>query len=46
MADDPTEPLSAAISEARGLIAEAPFIRTEQGLLEGYQYLAHRRMLS
>lgn len=37
-----TAPLTAAIAEAEGLIASAPFIRTEQDLLEGYAYLAGR----
>ena len=35
-----TGPLAAAIGEAEKLIAEAPHIRTEQDLLEGYDYLA------
>ena len=37
-----TAPLTAAIAEAEQLIASAPFIRTEQDLLEGYAYLAGR----
>lgn len=37
-----TAPLTAAIAEAEELIAAAPFIRTEQDLLEGYAYLAGR----
>ncbi|NMN98961.1 hypothetical protein [Antrihabitans stalactiti] len=36
----PTESLTAAIAEAEKLIEAAPHIRTEQDLLEGYQYLA------
>lgn len=37
-----TAPLQAAIAEAEELIANAPFIRTEADLLEGYDYLAGR----
>lgn len=37
-----TEPLQLAIAEAENLIANAPFIRTEQDLLEGYDYLSGR----
>lgn len=42
--DEPgiTAPFAAAVSEAEGLIRTAPFIRTEQDLLEGYDYLAGR----
>ena len=39
---DLTRPLQDAIAEAEQLIAGAPFIRTEQDLLEGYDYLAGR----
>ncbi|HEY0952611.1 hypothetical protein [Nocardioides sp.] len=39
---DLTRPLQDAIAEAEKLIESAPFIRTEQGLLEGYDYLAGR----
>jgi hypothetical protein len=39
---DLTSPLQDAIAEAEKLIAGAPFIRTEQDLLEGYDYLAGR----
>ncbi|GAB3247491.1 hypothetical protein [Nocardioides dilutus] len=39
---DLTAPLQAAIAEAEQLIANAPFIRTEQDLLEGYDYLSGR----
>ena len=39
---DVTAPLREAIAEAEGLIESAPFIRTEQDLLEGYDYLAGR----
>lgn len=35
-----TEPLAEAIAEAEKLIEAAPHIRSEQDLLEGYQYLA------
>lgn len=42
-ANDPiTAPLQAAIAEAERLIETAPFIRTEQDLLEGYDYLSGR----
>jgi hypothetical protein len=37
-----TAPLQAAIAEAEELVANAPFIRTEQDRLEGYDYLAGR----
>ena len=37
-----TAPLQAAIAEAEELIANAPFIRTEQDRLEGYDYLSGR----
>lgn len=37
-----TASLQAAIAEAEELIANAPFIRTEADLLEGYDYLAGR----
>jgi hypothetical protein len=37
-----TKPLQDAIAEAEELIANAPFIRTEQDRLEGYDYLAGR----
>src|SRR3954451_9423854 len=37
-----TKPLQDAIAEAEELIANAPFIRTEQERLEGYDYLAGR----
>jgi hypothetical protein len=39
---DLTAPLRAAIEEAEGLIFNAPFIRTEQDRLEGYDYLSGR----
>ena len=39
---DLTQPLRRAIEEAEGLIFNAPFIRTEQDRLEGYDYLAGR----
>lgn len=39
---DLTAPLREAIAEAEGLIRGADFIRTEQDLLEGYDYLAGR----
>jgi hypothetical protein len=39
---DLTAPLRAAIEEAEQLIFNAPFIRTEQDRLEGYDYLAGR----
>ncbi len=44
MADgwDLTAPLRAAIEEAEGLIFNAPFIKTEQDRLEGYDYLSGR----
>ncbi|WP_275292034.1 hypothetical protein [Amycolatopsis sp. La24] len=35
-----TEPLAGAIAEAEKIIAEAPHVRTEQDLVEGYDYLA------
>lgn len=37
-----TRPLQEAIAEAEKLIEAAPFIKTEQDLLEGYDYLAGR----
>lgn len=37
-----TKPLQDAIAEAEELVANAPFIRTEQDRLEGYDYLAGR----
>jgi hypothetical protein len=37
-----TQPLADAIADAERLIESAPFIRTEQDLLEGYEYLAGR----
>lgn len=37
-----TDALQKAIADAEELIANAPFIRTEQDLLEGYDYLAGR----
>jgi len=39
---DLTAPLRAAIEEAEDLIFNAPFIKTEQDRLEGYDYLAGR----
>lgn len=39
---DLTKPLRDAIAEAEELVANAPFIRTEQDRLEGYDYLAGR----
>jgi hypothetical protein len=39
---DLTKPLQDAIAEAEELIANAPFIRTEQDRLEGYDYLSGR----
>lgn len=39
---DLTRPLRDAIAEAERLIEGAPFIKTEQDLLEGYDYLAGR----
>lgn len=39
---DLTAPLREAIAEAEQLIAAAPFVETEQDLLEGYAYLAGR----
>ncbi|HEX5086719.1 MAG TPA: hypothetical protein VFV89_02855 [Nocardioides sp.] len=39
---DLTAPLRQAIEEAEELISNAPFIRTEQDRLEGYDYLAGR----
>jgi hypothetical protein len=35
-----TEPLAEAIAEAERLIASAPFISSQQDLVEGYEYLA------
>ena len=37
-----TQPLQDAIAEAEKLIESAPFIKTEQDLLEGYDYLSGR----
>ncbi|MGA8255317.1 MAG: hypothetical protein WB767_01955 [Nocardioides sp.] len=37
-----TQPLQDAIAEAEELIANAPFIKTEQDRLEGYAYLSGR----
>ena len=37
-----TAPLQEAIAQAEELVANAPFIRTEQDRLEGYDYLAGR----
>ena len=42
MTDDLTAPLREAIAEAEQLVTTADFIRTEQDLLEGYDYLAGR----
>ena len=42
MSDDSTKALQDAIAEAEELIANAPFIKTEQDLLEGYDYLPGR----
>jgi hypothetical protein len=42
VSDDLTAPLREAIAEAEQLISTADFIRTEQDLLEGYDYLAGR----
>ena len=39
---DLTQPLRHAIEEAESLIFAAPFIKTEQDRLEGYDYLAGR----
>ena len=39
---DLTAPLRAAIEEAEELIFNAPFVKTEQDRLEGYDYLAGR----
>lgn len=39
---DLTKPLQDAIAEAEELVANAPFIRTEQDRLEGYDYLSGR----
>lgn len=39
---DLTQPLRAAIEEAESLIFNAPFIKTEQDRLEGYDYLSGR----
>jgi hypothetical protein len=35
-----TQPFSEAVAEAEKIIAEAPFVATEQDLAEGYDYLA------
>jgi hypothetical protein len=37
-----SQPLQDAIAEAEKLIESAPFVRTEQDLLEGYDYLSGR----
>ncbi len=42
MSEDLTAPLREAIAEAEELIAGADFIRTEQDLFEGYDYLSGR----
>ena len=42
MSEDLTAPLREAIAEAEKLIAGAEFIRTDQDLLEGYDYLSGR----
>lgn len=42
MTDELTAPLQQAIAEAEELIRGAEFIRTEQDLLEGYDYLSGR----
>ncbi|MCA1982060.1 hypothetical protein [Nocardioides nematodiphilus] len=42
MSEQMTTALRDAIAEAEALIASAPFIKTEQDLLEGYDYLAGR----
>ena len=42
MSDDLTAPLREAIAEAEKLISNADFIRTDQDLLEGYDYLSGR----
>ena len=39
---DLTQPFTDAVAEAERLVAGAEFIRTEQDLLEGYDYLAGR----
>jgi hypothetical protein len=39
---DLTQPLRQAIEEAESLVFNAPFIKTEQDRLEGYDYLAGR----
>ena len=40
--EDITLPLRDAIARAEELVANAPFIRTEQDRLEGYDYLSGR----
>jgi len=35
-----TQPFAEAVAEAEKLIANAPHVRTEQDLIEGYDYLA------
>ena len=40
MTDDVTEPFRAAVAEAEALIRGASFIRSEQDLAEGLDYLA------
>jgi hypothetical protein len=42
MPDDLTAPLREAIAEAEKMVAGASFIKTEQDLLEGYDYLSGR----
>lgn len=42
MSTNITKPFQDAIAEAEKLIEAAPFIKTEQDLLEGYDYLAGR----
>ena len=42
MSDELTRPFTDAVEEAERLIAGADFVRTEQDLLEGYDYLAGR----
>ena len=40
MSDDLTAPFAEAVAEAEALIRGADFVRTEQDLAEGYEYLA------
>jgi hypothetical protein len=42
VSDALTKPLQDAIAEAERLIESAPFVKTEQDLLEGYDYLSGR----